>query len=123
MDLIQVVAFATGFAILASVILLIRQRRLKEKFSLLWLFSSLIICLLALSRQFLDTLGPWLGVHYPPALLFLFGTLFLLAINISFSVTISDLSNRIDILAQRLALLEADRRPADGPSPASGDNP
>lgn len=117
MDLIQLLSFSTGFVILISVVFLIRQRRLKEKFSLLWLFSSLAICLLALSRWFLDEMGIWLGVHYPPALLFLFGTFFLLAINISFSVTISELSSRIDTLAQHLALLEAARQqPGPGSS-------
>lgn len=107
MDITAVISFLVGLSILISVILLIRSSKLKERYSILWLFSSIIVCVLALSRRLLEKISYAVGIYYAPSFLFLVGVLFLLAINISFSVTISKLSSQINILAQRLAMLES----------------
>ena len=107
MDITAVISFLVGLSILVSVILLIRSSKLKERYSILWLFSSIIVCILALSRGLLEKISHSVGIYYAPSFLFLVGVLFLLAINISFSVTISKLSTQINILAQRLAILES----------------
>lgn len=106
MDIVQVISFLIGFTILVSAVLLIRSGRLKERYSILWLFSSIIICIFSLSRRMLEAISYSLHIYYPPSLLFLIGVLFLLAINISFSVTISELSKKVNILTQEIALLK-----------------
>ncbi len=105
MDIVQIISFIIGLTILVSVVLLIVTGRLKERYSILWLFSALFICILSVSRRLLEYISYKLGIYYPPSLLFLAGVLFLLAINISFSVTISRLSSKVDTLAQEIALL------------------
>ncbi len=107
MDITAAISFFIGLSILVSVILLIRSSKLKERYSILWLFSSIVVCILALSRGLLEKISYSVGIYYAPSFLFLIGVLFLLAINISFSVTISRLSSQINILAQRLAILES----------------
>ncbi len=110
MDLVNFVSFLLGFSIFFSVILLIRKGRLKEKYSILWLIAGFFICIFSISRRFLEWISFSIGIYYPPTLLFLAGVLFLVVINISFSVTISELSTKIEVLAQRLALLEGKDR-------------
>lgn len=106
MDIVQVLSFIIGLAILVSIIFFIVTGSLKERYAILWLLSALFICALSLSRKLLEYISLKLGIYYPPSLLFLAGVLFLLVINISFSVTISKLSSKINILAQEIALLK-----------------
>lgn len=102
------IAGAVASVLLLLVILeLIRSRRLRERYALLWLLTG--VCLLALSlwRQGLNTMAGWIGVQtYPPAVLFAVGVLFILAVLLHYSTVISRLSDQNAALAQRLALLE-----------------
>lgn len=111
MDIVQILSFIIGILILSSVIFFIVTGRLKERYAILWIFSALFICILSISRKFLEYISLKIGIYYPPSLLFLAGVLFLLAINISFSVTISKLSSKVDILAQEIALLKMSSGP------------
>ncbi len=106
MDTVQILSFIVGITIFLSVIFLIRKGSLKEKYSILWLFSSFIVCILSVTRGFLEKISLLAGIYYPPSLLFLVSVIFLLIINISFSVTISRLSTKVDTLAQELAILK-----------------
>ena len=84
---------------------LIRRGRLKEKYSLLWLFAGTILLIFSLSRGLLEYVSSLLGIYYPPSFLFLLAFLFLLLITLHFSVVISGLSDKNKKLAQELALL------------------
>jgi hypothetical protein len=93
-------------SILLFVIWLIREGRLREKYALLWLFTSCIIIALAVSRHALETVAISVGIYYPPSLLFLLGLLFLLLVNIGYGTSISRLSESNHRLVQELALLK-----------------
>ena len=100
-------------ASLASVILLvivfelIRSRRLRERYALLWLLTGVVLLVLSVWRGGLNTIARWVGVQtYPPAVLFAVGSLFILAVLLHYATVISKLSDQNSILAQRLALLE-----------------
>lgn len=105
MDLTKVVSLALSFGIFCFVVWLVRERRLREKYALLWLSTSLFIILLTVSRRFLEVAALSVGIYYPPSLLFLVGVLFLLMVAIGHSVTLSRLSESNHNLAQELALL------------------
>lgn len=106
MDIVQILSFVIGVLLFVSVLFLIVTGRLKERYSILWLISSLSIVFLSVSRALLERVSYMLGIYYPPSLLFLAGVFFLLIINISFSLTISRLSSKVDALAQEVALLK-----------------
>lgn len=110
MDLIQILAIIGSGAVMIVVVELIRRGRLKEKYSLLWLFAGVVLLFLSSSISTLDFLSSLLGVHYPPSLLFLLAFLFLLLITLHFSVVISGLSEKNKQLAQELALLRQEIR-------------
>ena len=105
MDVPKLIALTFGVGIFGVVMWLIRERRLKEKYSLLWLFTSIFIIILASSRQLLEFIAAAVGIYYPPSLLFLLGVIFLLVINITFSITLSRLSDANRQLTQEIALL------------------
>jgi Uncharacterized conserved protein (DUF2304) len=93
---------------------LIRSRRLRERYALLWLASGVVLLALSLWRGGLNTIAGWVGVEtYPPAVLFAVGVLFVLAVLLHYSTVISRLSDQNTILAQRLALLEERQRQAE----------
>ena len=101
-------------AAIASVILLlvvfelIRSRRLRERYALLWLLTGVVLLVLSLWRGGLNTIAGWFGISgYPPAILFAVGILFILLVLLHYSTVISKLSDQNSILAQRLALLES----------------
>jgi hypothetical protein len=106
MDLLNVLAIFGSGTVLFLVIELIRRGRLKERYSLLWLFAGIVLLILSLSRRLLEYLSHLLGIFYPPSFLFLIAFLFLLLITLHFSVVISGLSEKNKKLAQELALLK-----------------
>jgi len=108
MQAIQIVAIAGSIVLLITIVELIRRGMLKERYALLWLFSVVVIFVLAIWRTLLDRVALWFGIAYPPSLLFLVAFLFLLLITLHFSVVISNLSERNKTLAQTIALLKAE---------------
>ena len=105
MDIVKVLAIAGSAILLLLVLELIRRGRLKERYSLLWLFSSLVLLILSLSRSLLEYFSRLIGIFYPPSLLFLIAFVFLLLITLHFSSVISGLSEKNKRLAQDIALL------------------
>ena len=103
------IAAAIGSVILILIVLeLIRGRRLKERYALLWIVTGLVLLVLSAWRGGLNTIAGWLGVRgYPPAVLFAVGLLFVILVLLHYSTVISRLSDQNVVLAQRLALLEA----------------
>jgi hypothetical protein len=100
--------------VIASVLLvlvvleLIRKRRLRERYALLWLATGIVLLVLSAWRSGLNTIADWVGVTgYPPAVLFAVATLFILLVLLDYSTVISKLADQNSILAQRLALLES----------------
>ena len=87
---------------------LIRSRRLRERYALLWLATGVVLIVLSAWRGGLNTIARWLGVRsYPPAVLFAVGLLFVILVLLHYSTVLSRLSDQNTMLAQRLALLEA----------------
>lgn len=105
MDWAKIVSIGLSSCVFAFVLWLVRERRLREKYALLWLSTSSFIILLTLSRRFLETAALSIGILYPPSLLFLVGVLFLIMVTIGHSVTLSRLSDSNNNLAQEVALL------------------
>ncbi len=105
---ISIAAIAVSVVLLLVVFELIRSRRLRERYALLWLATGLVLVVLAAWRGGLNTIARWLGVStYPPAVLFAVGLLFVILVLLHYSTVISRLGDQNTILAQRLALLES----------------
>jgi len=84
-----------SFVLVLVVLELIRSRRLRERYALLWLVTGIALTILSAWREGLNTIAGWFGVRsYPPAVLFAVGLLFILAVLLHYSTVISRLSIR-----------------------------
>jgi hypothetical protein len=104
---VSIAATAASVILLLVVFELVRSRRLRERYALLWILTGLVLVVLSAWRGGLNTIAGWLGVRgYPPAVLFAVGLLFVILVLLHYSTVISRLSDQNVVLAQRLALLE-----------------
>ena len=85
---------------------LVRSRRLRERYALLWLLTGIVLLVLSAWRQGLNTIAGWVGVSQPVALLFAVAGMFVILVLLHYSTVISKLADQNTVLAQRLALLE-----------------
>ena len=104
---VSIVAAVASVGLLVVVFELIRSRKLRERYALLWLATGVVLLVLSIWRSGLNTIADWVGVTgYPPAVLFAVAVLFILLVLLDYSTVISKLSDQNRILAQRLAILE-----------------
>ena len=104
---ISIAGVIASLALILIVLELIRSRRLRERYALLWLLTGVVLTVLSAWRDGLNTIAGALGVRsYPPAVLFAIGSLFILLVLLHYSTVISKLHDQNTMLAQRLALLE-----------------
>ena len=105
---VSIAATLASLVLMLVVFELIRSRRLRERYALLWLVTGVVLVVLSAWRGGLNTMAGWLGVRgYPPAVLFAVGLLFVILVLLHYSTVISRLTDQNVVLAQRLALLEA----------------
>lgn len=98
------VILAAGALVL--LIALIRTRRLNERYALLWLVAALGVVLFGLWPAALEALAGVFGIAYPPSALFLLVGLLLGLVLLDSAVAISKLEDRVETLAQHLAMAE-----------------
>ena len=88
------------------VINLVRTRKLKEEFALLWLVSAVLVVLAPLGVvDLLDRVAYAVGIEYPPTLILTLVILCLLGILFQYSLRISRFSDQIKVLTQEMALM------------------
>jgi len=125
-DRAMVFGLAAAIGTLLFVLELVRQRRLKEEYSLLWLATAIVLIILSVSRPLLDVLANLVGIFYPPSALFLVAMVFVLFILLHFSIVLTRLTQENKETAQQLALLrwqlEQTQKPhPPAPSPSNGE--
>lgn len=117
----QTAAIVGAAGLFLLVIYLIRLRRLREDYGVVWFAASAAALLLAVWQDSLRFLARALDAVTLTAPLFLLGILFLTVVGIYFSVRLSRLSDDMKRLGREVALLRADdaaRRDAQ-PEPTS----
>ncbi|SEJ62988.1 hypothetical protein SAMN04488127_2345 [Bhargavaea ginsengi] len=102
----------TYFSFILVVILFIvviesvRRGILETKYSLLWIIVCLFMGFFSISERFINKLGEFLGVFYPPSLLFLFGLLFIIVLVFDLTRRISKLNKALTNLTQEYAIMK-----------------
>lgn len=106
----RAMVFGLGASAIALVLVLelVRQRKLKEEYSLLWLATGGALIILSISRPLLDTLAAVVGIYYPPSALFLVAMIFVLFILLYFSMVLTRLAKENKEIAQQMAILRWD---------------
>jgi hypothetical protein len=105
---IQLVAVLVTAGLFVLVFELVRQRRLMERYALLWLFASVTLLALAVWKDLLEQVAAAVGIFYAPSALFAIAFGFVLVLLMHFSLVISRLSDQNKVLAQRIGRLQQD---------------
>ena len=100
-----IVAILTFF-LFVIVLNLIRKRRMKIEYSILWLSVSFIILLMSIWQDLGDRIAHFMGIDYPPALFFLVAIVFVLLILLHFSLEMTKLKDQFKTVVQELSLLK-----------------
>lgn len=103
----QVFALIVSIAIFVVIISLVKRGKLKEEYSWLWLLTGLIIFVMTVWYDLLVKLTELIGAVAPTTTLFIFSIIFLVFMSLHFAIRISQLSNHVKNLAQKISLLEA----------------
>ena len=107
MDLrIQIVAIVSAVLLFVLIFELVRQRRLMERYALLWLGSATVLLVLSVWRDLLEVLANAVGVAYAPSALFIVVLGCILLLLLHFSLVISRLTDQSKVLAQRVGMLQ-----------------
>ncbi len=105
MPIFQVFSIIGSLIIILFLIELVRSRRLKESYSLLWFVIAFVFLLFSLWRDLLERVASLMGIDYAPAALFLILIIGLYMLSIHFSVVISRLSEKSKNSSQEIGLL------------------
>jgi hypothetical protein len=99
-----------SFLLFFFVLNLIRRRRMRIEYSILWLVISFIILVMSVWQNLGDSLARWIGVDYPPALFFFIAIFFIILILLHFSMEMTRLKDQNKTLVQELSLLKHHQR-------------
>lgn len=85
---------------------IVRKKKFSIKESFWWLIASLIMLFLAIWPYTINKIADWLGVDYPPSLLFVLCIIFLLFICFKNNKKIAEQQEKIIELAQEVAIIK-----------------
>ncbi len=103
LQVFMLLALALYFALL---VFFLRRKRINLKYTLVWLFSGIVMMLLALFPRILDWAAAIVGIASPVNALFAVALFCLIMILMSMTAIVSRLNNQLVQLAQANALLE-----------------
>ena len=105
-DKIQWLGIVFSLIILVSVVWLVRERLIKEKYSLVWFLIGLLMLIMSLFRSLLEGFSALVGIDYAPSALFSLLIAFSYLLLLNLSVSVSGLKAQNKELSQELGLLK-----------------
>ena len=108
----RVIAVGGSILVLLAVIELVRRRKLKEEYSVLWILTGVVLLVLSIWYGLLLKITSLIGAVLPTSTLFFFGLIFVMLMLLHFSVRVSHLERRMTALVQEIGLLSAQRNGA-----------
>ena len=104
----KIFAIIVCIGVVFFIIDMVRRRSLREEYSVLWLTTSVIMFVLVLKYDWLETITKFIGAGLPTTTLFIGSIVFLMLISVQFSIKISKLTNQVKDLVQDNTLLRAE---------------
>ncbi|WP_400995670.1 DUF2304 domain-containing protein [Agromyces sp. GXQ0307] len=95
---------AAALIALASVVELMRRRRLRERHAVWWILASLMALVAALFPVSVSWVAGVLGVGLPSNLVFFVSIVLLFLVNLQHSAELTDLEDKTRTLAEEVAL-------------------
>ncbi len=103
---IQIFAIIGSILFFGFVFELVRKRKIREQYALLWLFFGLVFLVISIWRGLLEKISIMLGIVYPPAAFLLILIIAIFLILIQYSVVISQLTEKTKKMSQEIGLLK-----------------
>ncbi|UCF79342.1 MAG: DUF2304 domain-containing protein [Candidatus Eiseniibacteriota bacterium] len=119
---VERVAIVISVLLVLIVLDMVRRKKLREKYSLIWLFTVAAMTILVVWEGLLLSITSLIGATNPSSTLFLFGILFALVILLHLSNKVSDFSTQLRILAKEVAMLNAQLSGFNVPLGSGGDS-
>ena len=104
--MIYKLAIVFSIIFILIIIKLVKQDKLDEKYSILWLLAGLIILIVSIWPRIITIFAKWVNVYYPPALMFLLAIMVLGTCIIHISTVITKQNKMIIRLNQEIAILK-----------------
>ena len=101
----QIFVAGTSLLLFIITIALIRKRKLKEEYSIIWIIAEVVLFAFGIFPRGLTMISEALGVYYLTAI-FIAAFLFLLIIAFYYSIILSRLSDMNRSLVQEVAILK-----------------
>lgn len=101
----MLVAIVVATVMLLVVIELVRKRKLREEYAVVWIATAVLLMVLALWTDVLDWIRTLLKADTQASTLFFGAILFLMLLALQFSVRLTKLTFRNKALGQEVALL------------------
>lgn len=111
LDRVQLFGILFSIAIFWIIFSLVKHRRIKEEYSLLWLGLSLVFLYLSVDRWAVDRLADLVGIAYKPSVLILVVIGFMTLILVHVTIVITRLADQNRELAQELGLNRLPKAP------------
>ena len=102
---IQYISLIGALLFLLFLFRLIVKGRLREEYSILWIFCTGMLILFSIWRKGLEQIAALLGVYYPPSLIFLAAIFAIIAFLVHLSVVVSKQHHQIKSLTQEIAFI------------------
>lgn len=102
----KLVAVTLAVCLLLVVLEMVRRRKLREEYSVLWVLTAGALLVLAFEQDLILVVTGWIGAATATSTLFFGGLVFLMLVALQFSVRLSKLAHRNKALGQKVALLE-----------------
>jgi hypothetical protein len=103
---IQILSILFSLFLLVLIVFLIRKKKIREEYAILWIVIFTIFLLLSVFRGIIDKISSLLGIQYQPASLFLILIAYIFLLMFHFSLVISDMKKKINAMATALTILE-----------------
>ena len=109
MDLRQkIISSLVAIIILVIIVDLVRRKKLMEEFSWLWLLAGISIVTIVIWENLLSLITRITGIVEPTSVVFFFGIVFLIVLNLQLSIKLSKSRDEIKNIVQRISLHEHD---------------
>jgi len=101
----QIAVVILSLLLLIFIIYMVRRRSIREEFSILWLAAGILAVAATVFYGVTLAITHLFGAVAPTTIVFLFGILFLVVLNIQLTVVLSRQTTQIHRLTQELGLL------------------
>ena len=103
---IQIISLIGATLFMLGVFRLIIKGKLREEYSIIWIFCTVILIVFSVWRKGLEEIALLLGVYYPPSLIFLAAIFAITLFLIHLSAVNSKLQGQIKVLTHEVAFLK-----------------